>query len=396
MRQFFDLLVANIKMTVRNRQSIFWQFVFPILLMSLFGVVFSGGTRDARIAVVNRDGGKMSAAVLTGFKKVKGLEVSTLKFAPAIRRLKAGDTDAVVVIAGGFSKDVAGNLRSLSASPARPEQGASLSSDPSAKGLLSGRPIHAQRQPAKVALYYDPSGTFTSAAARGTVIGVLGGVEKSIAAAPPLIEVREHSVRSSSLRYIDFLVPGIIAMTLMNSAMFGLGGTIVNYRERGILRRLTVTPQPLSIFIAAQITNQLIFSVIRAALLVLVGTALFGAAVLGSYALLGLVIVVGSLCFTTLAFSVASFSRTRETADTLGNIISMPMMFLGGVFFPVDNAPAWIRPLIKVLPLKYLADAMRSIMVKGLGYEAIRTDLLILAVVTAVFFVVSVRFWRWE
>lgn len=374
MRQFFDLLIANIKMTVRNRQSIFWQFVFPVLLMSLFGVVFSGGTGDVRIAVVNKDVGKMSAAVLKGFKKVKGLEVSTLNFAPAIRKLKAGDTDAVVVFAAGFSKDVA---------------------DPSAKGPLSGRPRH-MNAPASVALYYDPSGTFTSAAARGTVIGVLGGVERSIAAAPPLIEVKEHSVRSSSLRYIDFLVPGIIAMTLMNSAMFGLGGTIVNYRERGILRRLKVTPQPLSIFIAAQIANQLIFSVIRAALLVLVGTMLFGAAVLGSYALLALVIVVGSLCFTTLAFSVASFSRTRETADTLGNIISMPMMFLGGVFFPVDNAPAWIRPLIRVLPLKYLADAMRSIMVKGLGYQAIRTDLLILAGVTAVFFVVSVRFWRWE
>lgn len=394
MRQFFDLLIANIKMTVRNRQSIFWQFVFPILLMSLFGVVFSGGTGNARIAVVNKDVGKMSAAVLKGFKKVKGLEVSTLKFAPAIRKLKAGDTDAVVVFAAGFSKDVSGGLRSVPAISAPPV--ARPSSAPSGKGIIIGKPNHAQRQTATVPLYYDPSGTFTSAAARGTVIGVLDAAQKSIAAAPSLIEVKEHSVRSSSLRYIDFLVPGIIAMTLMNSAMFGLGGTIVNYRERGILRRLKVTPQPLGIFIAAQITNQLIFSVIRAALLVLVGTAVFGAAVLGSYALLGLVIVVGSLCFTTLAFSIASFAPTRETADTLSNIISLPMMFLGGVFFPVDTAPAWIRPLITVLPLKYLADAMRSVMVKGMGFQAIRVDLLILMAVTAVFFIISVGTWRWE
>jgi ABC-2 type transport system permease protein len=211
-----------------------------------------------------------------------------------------------------------------------------------------------------------------------------------------LLELKSHSVRRNNLRYIDFLVPGIIAMTLMNSAMFGLAGTIVNYRERGILRRLKVTPQPLPVFLSAQIVNQLFFAIIRALLLVGVARLLFGVHVMGSYLVLLAVVVVGSLCFVTIAFTVASFAKNREIADSLSNIVSMPMMFLSGVFFPMDNAPSWIQPIIKTLPLKYLADATRAVMIKGEGLASISLDLEILLGVTVAFFIASVFMWRWE
>ncbi len=185
-------------------------------------------------------------------------------------------------------------------------------------------------------------------------------------------------------------------MTLMNAALFGLGGTVVNYRERGILRRMKVTPQPLTAFVAAQISNQLLFSIIRAALLVIVGVLFFKVAVLGDYLSLAVIVIAGSLCFITIAFSVASFSKNREIADTLSNIISLPMMFLGGVFFPVDAAPKWVQPVIKAMPLKYLADAMRDIMVKGSSLSSQTGNLLVLLLVTAIFFVASILLWRWE
>ena len=378
MRQFFDLLIANFKMTVRNTQALFWLFLFPLIMMSLFGIVFGGGESKPKLGIVDLDQTKLSRTVRDGFNKAEVVKLSRVKTVKAATaKLKAGDLDGVMVIGDGFAAELGLAIKTNEAR----RQG-----DYSATG---GRP-------AKIDLYYDPSATFAAQVVRGAVANVLGFVDRSVGRAPTLIALKSHSVRRTNLRYIDFLVPGIIAMTLMNSAMFGLGGTIVNYRERGILRRLKVTPQPLATFLAAQITNQLGFSILRAVLLIGAARAFFNVHVIGSYLALLVVVLVGSLAFVTIAFAVASFSKNREISDTLSNIISMPMMFLGGVFFPVDTAPSWIKPLINVLPLKYLGDALRGVMIKGDSLAVVSSDLWVLVAVTGVFFVISMKLWRWE
>lgn len=400
MRQYFDLLAANFKMTVRNVQALFWLFVFPLIMMSLFGVVFGGGEAKPKLGVVDLDQTKLSRSVSDGFGKAKVVQLYKITTVKAAKdRLKAGNLDGVMVIRDGFAIELGQAIKtneaarmSAFAPPVNPLR-------PGAASLVSRKAPAGKAKPlvpAKVDLYYDPSATFASQVARGAVANVLGFVDRAAGRAPSLIALQSHSVRQNNLRYIDFLVPGIIAMTLMNSAMFGLAGTIVNYRERGILRRLKVTPQPLTTFLGAQITNQLLFSILRAALLIGVARALFDVHVIGSYLTLLLVVIVGSLAFVTVAFAIASFSKNREISDTLSNIISMPMMFLGGVFFPVDGAPAWIQPLIRVLPLKYLGDAMRGVMIKGDSLKTISTDLWVLVAVTVVFFFISLKMWRWE
>lgn len=380
MISYLSMVSANFKMTVRNRQSLFWLFVFPILMMTLLGIVFGGiSNQGASIAVVSKEKSQVADSIYKSFKEIDSFTVEKQSEGRALKELKNGDLDAVIVMKKGFASELEQNSREFN-------QGEISGSEPSPP------------KPAKIELFFDPSSTFTSQAVRGAVTNVIAEINKKMSNTPDLIAVESQSVRSADLRYIDFLVPGIIALTLMNSALFGLGGTVVNYRERGILRRLKVTPQPLSGFIAAQITNQLVFSILRAALLIIVAQALFGVAVLGDYISLIIVVIVGSLTFITIAFSIASFSRTRETNDTLSNIVSMPMMFLGGVFFPVDSAPAWIQPLIRIMPLKYLGDAMRDVMIKGEGLtnSNVMFDMYILLGVTLVFFLISIRLWKWE
>jgi len=356
-------------MTVRNVTSLFWLFVFPILMMSLIGIAFGGiGNQTVKIAIVQADKSRTARSITKSFSRIKAFKVSKTDKADALKRLKDGKIDAVLVMDKDFTAALEEKLSTK---------------DDSIK-------------PARLGLYYDPSATFTSQAVRSAVANILTEINRRLSGAPILISYSSHSVRSKGLRYIDFLVPGIIALTIMNSALFGLGGTVVNYRERGILRRLKVTPQPLSAFIAAQITNQLLFAILRAALLIVVAMLLFKVAVIGSLLALALVVLVGSLTFTTIAFFVASFAKTRETSDTLSNIISMPMMFLGGVFFPVDSVPKWIRPLVEIMPLKYLGDAMRDVMIKGSSLWQVRTDIYILIGVTLVFFLLSIKFWKWE
>lgn len=370
MRQFYELLVANFKMTVRNRQALFWLFLFPVMMMGLFGIAFAGGQPQPKLGLVDLDRSQMSQAVRKGFDQAQVLDIKTYRaLGPARADLKSGDLDGVVVLRDGLADTVGQALGAGSTNRARA---------------------------AKIDLYFDPSNTFVSDVARGVVAGVLDEIDRAAGGAPKLLELESHSVRQRNFRYIDFLVPGIIAMTLMNSAMFGLAGTIVNYRERGILRRLKVTPQPLPVFLSAQIANQLLFSILRAVLLVAVARAFFDVSVVGSYLVLFVVIIIGSLCFVTIAFTVASVSKNREISDSISNLITMPMMFLGGVFFPVESAPAWIQPVISALPLKYLADATRNVMIRGEGLEAIGLELTVLVAVTVVFFIASVLMWRWE
>ncbi|MCL4498865.1 MAG: ABC transporter permease, partial [Chloroflexi bacterium] len=122
----------------------------------------------------------------------------------------------------------------------------------------------------------------------------------------------------------------------------------------------------------------------------------FGAHVAGSPFLLGVLVVEGSLVFIALGFAIASFAQTNQTAMALGNIITMPMMFLSGVFFPTDSFPKFVQPLIKVLPLTYLADAFRQVMMRGAGFDAVSHDMLVMAVYGLVIFLVSVKMFKWE
>lgn len=182
----------------------------------------------------------------------------------------------------------------------------------------------------------------------------------------------------------------------MQSGIFGIASAMVTRRERGILRRLKLTPMPLSQYIGAGIVDHLIMAIVQASLLIGVGHYLFGVKIIGGVIPLLVAVMIGSLCFITFGFVVASFAKTVESASAIGNLISMPMMFLGGVFFPVENVPEWIKPVIKILPLKYLADALRSVILRGQDLAAIQNNLFILLGTTLVLFLISIKFFRWE
>lgn len=352
------MIVANIKMTMRNKQALFFLFIFPILFMVLFGMVFGRSQDVAKISIADLDKTSLSKSITKSLEKVDKIEVTKDGRDNALEQLRNGKVDAVLVLKRGFAEGF-------------PER------------------------PASIELYYDPSST-RSQMMRGTVGAVLGGIERSMIKTPPLITVKSKSIQSQQLAYIDFLLPGILAMSLMNSGLFGLANAMVARREKGVLRRLKLTPLPLSQFIGAGIINQLIISLMQSALLVLIGHFVFGVKIIGDILPLGVLIIVGSLCFITIGFVIASFAKTAESAATLGNIIGMPMMFLGGVFFPVDNVPNWVKPIVKAMPLKYLADPLRAVMVQGKALTAVQNDLLVLFAFTLVAFLIALKFFRWE
>jgi ABC-2 type transport system permease protein len=353
------MIVANAKMTLRNRQALFWMFFFPVLVMGLLGIVFGGGENKSILAIVDKDQTELSKKIIESFEKVEAIKVEKGQEKEEIEKLRKGDLDGVLVIPKNFA----------------------------AKFPL---------QPAKVKLFYDPSGRLTSQMMQSTVQSILNQIDRRITNNPSKLIVKSKSLQVKRLDYLDFLLPGILAMAIMTSGVFGMANTLVKYREREILRRLQVTPMPISAFLAAHVVNQLIIAVLQAGIVIAIGYFGFHVKILGSFGLLLLAVIIGALCFATLGFTVSSFASTVETAGTLGNVVTMPMMFLGGVFFPVDTAPNWIQPLIKILPLKYLADALRDVMIRNRSFNAVRSDLIILIIMTIALFIIAAKLFRWE
>ena len=227
---------------------------------------------------------------------------------------------------------------------------------------------------------------------RGTAVefdvGVAGG--------PPPLPIAERPVTAQDVSFMDVFAPGILAMSLMNSGVIGLATAFVTYRERGILRRIRVTPFPLTSFILARVISQLLLAGLQAVILIGMAWAFFGLHLRGNPLVLLLAIVAGALAFLAIGFAISGIAPNTETAASYANLVTFPMLFLSGVFFSMENAPAWLRPITKVLPLSYLVDALREPMAFGNGLSAIWLDLLALLLTFVIAMAIAVRFFRWD
>jgi ABC-2 type transport system permease protein len=353
MRALLAMIRANLKMTMRNRQAIFWNLAFPAIFILIFGTIFSRNTGvDFSVGVVGADSQLKSAtdAALRANDSFTVHDSATQQ--DELDKLKNGDRDIVLV----FDQPPAGG----------------------------GQPA--------VHLYYDQGSGPTGDIA----ISVVQQILLTVAQGENPVTIDQQPINVINLSYIDFIVPGILAMALMNAGVIGLSTAFVIYRERGILRRIKVTPFPLTSFVFARVVSQLVVAVAQAVILIGLGKLAFGLDVRGNPFLILLVIIAGALAFLSIGFAISGFAKNAETAASYANLITFPMLFLSGVFFSVDAAPAWLRPVTKVLPLRFLVDGLRDPMMRGKGFGAVWIDLVVLLLTFVVGMTFAVRFFRWE
>jgi ABC-2 type transport system permease protein len=337
------LIVANVKMLLRNRIALLFSLAFPFIFMVVFGLI-AGNDSKADVDLVGV--GPIAGAV----RATNSLSVHDQPTAAiAIKHVRDGDRAAAVIVQGD-----------------------------------------------RATLYYDNSDAIQSGIVRGIIQGLASGISQRATGEAPKVTVAQVSVNSTSLRYIDYLVPGLLAMALSQSAVFGVAGTLVSWRERGIFRRLRVTPLPLVEFIIARLVMQLLLAAIQVVVLLTVGRLLFGVHIIGNPLALIPVAAFGAMAFISLGFLVGSLARNEAAADAIANFVTLPMIFLSGVFFPVASAPAIVKAIGHVMPLTYLANGLRDVAVRGHSALYTMGDVLILALVTTILSVVSLRFFRWE
>jgi ABC-2 type transport system permease protein len=345
---------ANLKMSLRNRAALFWNLAFPALFIVIFGVVFGRGTTVEFDVGVAGPESAYRDAVVAALQSNSSFAVSLGDEADELQALADGNRGVVAV----FGEESGG----------------------SAEGLPA------------VILYYNategPISQVAVGAVRQTLIDVAGG--------PPPLAIEERAVTAQDVSFMDVFAPGILAMSLMNSGVIGLATAFVTYRERGILRRIRVTPFPLTSFILARVISQLLVAGLQAVILIGMAWAFFGLHLRGNPLVLLVAIAAGALAFLAIGFAISGIAPNTETAASYANLVTFPMLFLSGIFFSMENAPAWLRPITKVLPLSYLVDALREPMSFGNGFSAIWLDLLALMLTFIIAMAISVRFFRWD
>ena len=248
----------------------------------------------------------------------------------------------------------------------------------------------------RATLYYSNASATQAGIIRGIVSGVSSHVSLAATGRPPAIDYHQQSVDSTTLSYVDFLLPGIIALSIMISAVIGLSTILVNWRKRGILRRLKLTPMPLSEFLISRVAASMMLALLQVAVLVAFGAIAFGVSISATAWAAIPIALAGALCFLIMGFTVGSLVSEPETADAVTNVITNPMMFLSGIFFPVAAMPWYVQRVAKVLPLYYMANGLRDTIVRNQGIMHVLPDLGVLLGVTGVLAIISLRTFRWE
>ncbi len=341
------LTISSIKMFVRNRQALFFTLFMPLIIMTIFGLIGFDRVPTLKIGVVSNNPTPPTEEFITRLKDIPNVELFRYSEDSERAALLKGDRVAVFLIPD--------DLISL------PVTGPNaLPSVPTAKSVRVLENV-AQSQYAKTA---------TSLLSR-----VLDQTALAMAQAPKFFEVQPEEVSVKQTRYIDFLLPGIVGMALMQMAVFSVAFLFTDYKEKGILKRLIATPMKPSQFLTANVITRLLVALVQTVVLIAVGILLYKTHIYGAWWLIALIATLGAVMFLGLGFSISGIAKTVDAVPAIANLIVFPMLFLGGTFFPIDTMPAWLQTVVHYLPLQYLTHSLREVMANGAGIGAVATDL---------------------
>jgi ABC-type multidrug transport system permease subunit len=208
--------------------------------------------------------------------------------------------------------------------------------------------------------------------------------------------LRRNLLQGDAVRYLDWVIPGVIAMNMMWGALFGIGYVIVRYRKMGVLKRLRATPVTPVEFLTAQIMSRLWLLLVLNVLIYAGMDYFVDFRMIGSYLDLFIVFTLGCICLICCGLVIAARISSEEVANGLLNLISWPMMFLSGIWFSLEGAHPWMQKLALILPLTHVTDAAREIMIDGAGLAQIADHLLVLGLSSVVLLAIGAKIFRWE
>ena len=365
MGTLLSLTVANVKSLVRDRAALFWTIFFPIMFVFLFGWIFGGsGNATISVGVVDQDGTAASGGLRQAFASVPLLTLHEGTLDAEKAAMQHGDVSAVIVIPKGL-------------------QDALVAARSSGTGSVA------------IALYGDPSQNQTTQVVQASVAQVANGFNLAAQGGTAILTVSQQTLQSTNISSVAYLVPSILAMALMQLGIFA-AIPLVQQREKGILKRIGATPLARWKLIGSNVLLRLMVAVVDAVLILGIGFVFFDVKIVGNVLAAAGVVLLGAASFLAIGFMLASFLKTEEQATGVVQIVQLPMMFLSGIFFSFDFLPGFLQTIARFLPLTYLGDAMRQVMVNGTQVAPLGVDLAILTGWLVVCLAIAARSFRWE
>lgn len=322
----FKLFISNLKMMVRGRQALFWALVFPLMFTIIFGFFFgSGNSSVGNVALINNANTPLAQSYQTALEKSNLVKIKTdVKEDQVKDQMSKNQIAAAIVIPAGFG-----------------------SQEPNA--------------PTSIKIIEDPA----NGQANGVILAFtnqfLISTDFQIHNLKPTFSVTEEKTNQRDLSYFDFVLMGLIGLALMNASVQGIAIAMANYREDQILKRLTTTPLQTWKFVTAEVLSRLALNVLQVSLILSIGHFGFHAHIYGNIFLIYIFALLGGLLFQSIGFLVASVAKTTDAAQGMAVAITIPMMFLAGVFFPIDQLPKWLTSIVQYLPLAPLLRMIRTI-----------------------------------
>ena len=364
MNALFALTVANIKSYVRDRAALFWTLAFPLIFIFMFGFIFQGGGGGGlTLGWVDNDASAGSAQLRTAFAALRANELVETTEADALAKMQDGEVDAVIIVPAGYGEAIASGTAGTATAPA------------------------------SITVFTDPSRANLAGSVYQVVGSVLGVI--NLGGRPPLVVPEPRTIQTENLNFISYFVPSMLGLSVMQVGIFAAIPLVAD-REKLILKRLAATPLRRWQLVGSNVLMRLLIAMVQSVIIVGVGVLAFGVEVTGSVAAVAGFVILGALAFLALGYVVASYAETEDAANGMTSVIQFPMMFLSGTFFPIDEMPDILQSIARIIPLTYLSDALRQVMVGGAAFAPLWVcAAVLLGWLVVCFGIASVKF-RWQ
>lgn len=353
------LFIADLKMLIRNKQALFYAFMFPVIFTLIFGLFFGKNTTTGTIAFINHSKSPLAETIDKSLKDSGLFKVNEeTDLAYAKDQIKKNKIAAIVEIPEKFGE-------------------ASPNAD------------------TKIILYTDPANQQVNATLSGFLDKILTGANYAIQNAKPIYTIDQENIGTSNpLTYFDFVLAGILGISLMNSSVIGIAVGMTKYREDQILKRITTTPIKTWWFILAEVLSRIILNFCQIATILIIGKYLFDAHIYGNILIILGIAIMGGVLFQLIGFTIASFAKNTNAAEGMATVVTIPMMFLAGVFFPIDSLPRWLYSIVQYLPLAPLLRILRSVVLEGTSPFVNPTNIALVA--GWIVFCLLISIWRFR
>jgi ABC-2 type transport system permease protein len=363
LRTIWVLCLTLSKRFVRDPVALFFTFLFPVLFLLVFGALFRSSDLSFDVVVLSQAKSSFAEQFVkqVGSDKVFKVKKDIKTFDLAKEKMGRGEVDSIIELPADFGQ-------------------------PDAQGVPRGR----------VVVYYETSNPQTGQTVAGVMQQVLDGINKKLGVKADPLTVEQKTTKTSNLKRFDYTFAGLVGFSIMGLAIFGLANGLPSDKKTGSLRRLRATPLRASQLVLATALEYLFIGMASVLVLFVVAALLFDFQMRGNYLVFTLFTLLGVFCMFGFGLAIGGWAKNEQQSAPLSNLVSLPLMFLSGVFFPTFLMPDWLERVAGYLPLTPIVDGIRLITTEGATFLTLGPQLAIIGAWTVLIYFIAARVFRWE